>query len=155
MKPPLLYTPEAVAAFLRMCRDRQPRDLIAIRLGWTIRQVAHLHEHLCRHDRQPYPLAHRSHRTLRRQCPLVGREAEVRQLSQRDMSARAIGEMLGVTRGVVAGFMDRYGLYALHRRRYRGGRRPVSLTRIARAPAVDESNVRAAERAWAELEGVA
>lgn len=154
MKPPLLYTPEAVAAFLRMCRDRQPRDLIAIRLGWTVKQITHLHEHLQRHGRQRYRLAHRSRRTLTRRGPLAGREAEIAELSRLDYSAKAIGELLGV--GAAAkNFMDYHGLYAPHRRRHRRGRLPVSLTRIARASAVDEGDVRAAERAWAELEGVA
>jgi DNA-binding CsgD family transcriptional regulator len=153
MKPPALYTPDAVATFLRMCRNREPRDIIAVRLGWTVRQVAHLHDHLRRHGRQRYKLAHRSRRTVTRKSPLAGREAEIAELSRQDYSAAAIGELLGVTRSTAAGFMDYYGLYALHRRRRRG-LLPVSLRKLAKAARADDNDVRLAERAWAELEGV-
>lgn len=151
MKPAVLYTPEAVAVFLAMCRSHQPRDAIAARLGWTVRQVTHLHEHLQRRGRQPYRLGLR--RTDRRKSRLAGREAEIAELSRQDYSARAIAELLGFTRPTVVNFMDRHGLYAPHRRRRRG-RLPVSLRRLTRV-VVDEADVRLAERAWAELEGVA
>jgi DNA-binding CsgD family transcriptional regulator len=158
MKPARLYTPDAVAAFLAMCRDRQPRDLIASRLGWTVRQVIHLHEHLQRRGRQRYRLPYRSRRANRYPSPLAGREAEIAALSRQDFSALQIGELLGVTRSTVANFMHDRGLYALHRRQRRRGRLPVSLTRLtrlARPSAIDEADVRVAERAWAELEGAA
>ena len=152
MKPPQLYTPAAVELFLLLCRTRQPRDRIAARLGWTVRQVADFHQHLKRYRRQPYRLAYRSRRTMRHCCPLAGREAEIADLSRRNLSARAIGELFGVTRSTAANFMDRNGLYAPHRRRYRRGRLPVSLARLASPAKADDADVRLAERTWRELE---
>ncbi len=153
MKPARLYTPDAVATFLAMCRDRQPRDVIAARLGLTVRQITHLHEHLQRHGRQRYRLPYRSRRKGR--CLLTGHEAEVAKLSRLNYSASQIGEIFGVTRSAAANFMAYHGLYAPHRRQRRRGRLPVSLTRLARPPAIDAADVKIAERAWAELEGAA
>lgn len=155
MKPARLYTAAAVTTFLAMCRDRQPRDVIASRLGWSVRQVIHLHEHLQRRGRQRYQLPHSCRRANRHPSPLAGRQAEIAALSRQDYSAAAIGELLGVSRSTVANFMHAHRLYALHRRRRRRGRLPVSLTRLARPPAIDSADVRLAERAWAELEGAA
>lgn len=152
MKPPTLYTPDAVAAFLSMCRNREPRDLIAARLGWTVRQVAHLHDHLKRHGRQRYRLPYRSVRRSARRSPLAGREVEIAALSRQDYSAKAIGELIGAEWPTVKNFMDYWALYAPHRRRR--GRLPVSLRTLARPAKVDDADVRLAERAWAELEGV-
>lgn len=155
MKAPRLYTADAVATFLRLCRDRQPRDLIAAQLGWSVRQVTFLRDHLKRRGHLHHPLPYRSRRQLRRPCPLAGRESEIADLSRRDYSARAIGELFGVTRSTAANFMDRNGLYALHRRRYRRGRLPVSLRALTQPGAIDEADVRLAERMWAQLEDVA
>lgn len=152
MKPARLYTAEVVALFLELCRTRQPRDIIASHLCWTVRQVSNLHIHLQRRGRQRYRLEYRSRREHLRKSQLAGREAEIASLSRQDYSASQIGELLGVTRSTAANFMDYYGLYAPHRR-HRRGRSPVSLARLARPSAIDEADVRAAERAWAELEG--
>lgn len=152
--PPRLYTPEAVAAFLAMCRDRQPRDVIAERLGWTVRQVTDLHSHLKRRGRQRYRLPYRSVRRPPRRSPLAGRKAEIAALSRLDYSARAIGELLGVEWSTVKCFMEYWALYAPHRRRRRGPL-PVSLRRLTKPARVDDADVRLAERAWAELEGAA
>lgn len=152
MNAPRLYTPEAIAIFLAMCRAGQPRDVIAARLGWTVRQIADFHQHLKRHGRQRYRLPYRSRRKLRSQ--LIGRESEIAELSRNDHSAAAIGELLGVTRSTAANFMDRHGLFAPHRRRRRG-LLPVSLRALAKPAVVIDADVRLAERMWAMVEDVA
>jgi hypothetical protein len=121
-------------------------------------QVVRLDEWLREAGRQPYGLPFS---TKSRPCPLAGHEAKIREMSMAGLGATRIAAHFGVSRNVVASYMDRHGLYAPHRRKGKRRRAPavtvarsnVSLARVAMKPFdYDEADLRAG-RALAEACG--
>ena len=98
-------------AFLALCRDGMPRDLIADRLGWTVEQIRRLHVWLQAQGQCPWPLVWRSTSSpCGKASILTGREDEIRRLFARGLGNIRIARQLGVTANTVAGFVDRHGL---------------------------------------------
>lgn len=94
-------------AFVALCRQGMPRNLIAAKLGWTIAAVAGFHQWLQRTGRCSCPLARSS--APRRHTPSVleGRQDEIRALFDKGFGCRRIARRLGVTANTVVGFVSR------------------------------------------------
>lgn len=146
------WTEDIIARFLDLCRRGLPRDAIAAEMGWHHLHVTRFDEWLRRKGRQPYRLEW--HSRYAQPSRLAGREAEIAEMSMAGLGAGKIAAHFGVTKNIAAGFMDRHGLYAPHRRQRQGARPlPVSVARQPPPPVeYDEADLRAG-RALAEACG--
>jgi hypothetical protein len=89
--------------FLALCRQGLPSDLIAARLGWTLKQTWGFWSHLKQHGRCPHPMAP----ATSTRSALEGREAEIAALRRQGLSFGQIARRYGVSRNLVAGFIWR------------------------------------------------
>jgi DNA-binding CsgD family transcriptional regulator len=96
--------------FLALCRAGTPRDLIAARLGLTVKQINNLHQWLERIGRCPRRLGYAARPRKRQISILEGRQAEIGDLLRTGHSLRGIARQIGSTPGAVAGFVDRRNL---------------------------------------------
>ena len=124
MKVKVIWTPEIKARFALLCSQGKSRDDIAEALGWPAKKVSCLNQFLRAKGEHPSRLLSRPPH------PLTGREDELRQMSLKGMSARAIAKKLGLSFGTVTGIMYRHGLYAKKQPRNKPSRKRVAIPEI-------------------------
>jgi DNA-binding CsgD family transcriptional regulator len=151
------WTECKVERFRQLVAKGLPRDIIAQRLGKTIRQLESLHSHMRKKGEVLPPLAP----VEIRNCPisrLSGREGELAEMSRKGMGSRTIARQIGSTPGTVSGFMQRRGLCANPKRwgpPPQTFRLAVNLARLNLPARAAEADVRLGEALWRGIEEMA
>lgn len=158
MPAPRYWSQAQRKLFITLCLQNVPRDVIAERLGGTVRQINSLYYSMRKHRGFRGVLAPRATR-----APICTPEhfetltPEIRRLSAEGVGHRAIADQLRISRHRVLKYVRAENLIPEDHLKNRPAHRPqdytlpVNLHRV-RLAEVDEADVKLARMAWREFE---